>query len=122
MSKILLVEDDETLLEMYHTRLAIDGFEISLAINGEEALKILEKIEHDLILLDLMLPRVDGFTVLEKLRTSKWTNKNKPVIIFTVLAQPHDIEKAHSLGASDYIIKGAISPNEVVAKIREYLK
>lgn len=122
MAKILIVEDDETLAEMYHSRLVVDGFEISKAINGEEALKILRVLEHDLILLDIMLPKVDGLSVLEQLRSSSWPNKNKPVIIFSVLAQPQDVERARKLGANDYLVKGGVTPNEVVAKIREHLK
>lgn len=122
MAKILIIEDDEILLSMYHTRLTVDGFDISKAINGEEGLKILQEIEHDLILLDIMLPEIDGFTVLERLRNSQWPNKNKPVIVFSVLAQPHDIEKARRLGANEYLVKGNVTPKQVVEKIREQLK
>lgn len=121
-AKILMIEDDELLAKMYSTKLSMESFDVDKVFDGEEALQKLETGNYDLILLDLMLPKVDGFTVLEKLRASDWPAKAKPVIVFSNLGQESDINRARELGSSDYLIKANLTPNQVVGKIREYLK
>lgn len=120
--KILFVEDDVSLARAYQTKLTMEGFEADLAIDGQEALEKLENNEYDLILLDLILPKANGFDILKQLRASAWPTAKKPVIVFSNLGNASDITKSRDLGADDYVIKSNLSPNEMVAKIREHLK
>lgn len=120
--RIIFIEDDEMLVRAYQNKLTMEDFEVAIALDGEDALKQLQEKKFDLILLDLMLPKVDGFTILEKLRTSNWFSKNKPVVVFSNLGQESDINRAKDLGANDYLVKANLTPNQVVEKIREHLK
>jgi DNA-binding response OmpR family regulator len=122
MSRILLVEDDETLSEMYFLKFDHDGHDIDRAIDGQIALDQLKRIEYDLILLDLMLPKVNGFVVLESLRNSNWPSQTKPVVIMSNLGQYTDIEKGKKLGANEYFIKSEFLPNEIMERIKKYMK
>lgn len=121
-SKILFIEDDVMLVKAYQTKLAMEGFEVEIANDGLEAIQKLGFNDYDLILLDLMLPKMNGFDVLKQLRTSGWPAAQKPVIVFSNLGDPSDIDKAQKLGASDYVVKANLSPDQVVEKIRENLK
>jgi two-component system phosphate regulon response regulator PhoB/two-component system alkaline phosphatase synthesis response regulator PhoP len=121
MTKVLVAEDDKYLANAYRVKLTKAGFDILLVSNGEELFLELEKYNPDIILLDLMMPKVDGFIVLQTLRnTEKW--KNIPVIITSNLGQKEDIEKGMQMGATDYIVKSNISINDVVAKINANVK
>ena len=122
MVKILIVEDDKVLIEMYETRLLMEEMDVHKAIDGQEALEKLESIVYDLVLLDIMLPKVDGITILKKVRASNWPVKHKPILVFSNLGQAEDIKMALDEGATEYLIKHMITPNEVVAKIKKYLK
>jgi len=120
--KILLAEDEPFLSGMYQTKLKIAGYDINAAGDGEEALEKLDKEEFDMILLDIMMPKLNGFEVLNNIRNSK--NKklaSTPVIILTNLGQKTDIEKGLLLGANDYIVKANFTPTEVVDKIKKHL-
>lgn len=117
MKKILVAEDDKFLLNIYKTKLTKEGFEITIAEDGEEAIKILSKTRFDLIILDLMMPKKDGFQVLEYLK-----GKNIPTIIASNLGQKEDIEKGLSLGAKDYIVKSQTPLSELMKKVNTYLK
>lgn len=121
-AKLLIIEDDELLVKMYSTKCSMEGLQVDTALDGEEALEKLEKNDYDMILLDLMLPKVDGFEVLEKLRASSWPNAKKPVIVFSNLGQQSDIDRAKKLGANDYLVKANLTPNQVIEKLREYMK
>lgn len=121
-NKLLIVEDDETLVKMYSTKCSMEGLNVDTATDGQEALDKLEAGEYDMVLLDLMLPKVDGFEVLEKLRASSWPNAKKPVIVFSNLGQQSDIDRAKKLGANDYLVKANLTPNQVIEKLREYMK
>lgn len=118
--KILLIEDDPLLVKMYQTKLAMEGFEAEIAYDGEEGVKMTKDLRPDLILLDLMLPKMDGFTVLKIIKKDPQTKKI-PVIVFSNLAQSSDIEEARRLGASDYIVKAHLTPNEIVKRIKEFM-
>lgn len=120
--KILFIEDDEMLVRAYQNKLSMEGFNVSTALNGKEALKKISQENCDLILLDLMLPEVDGFTILEQLRSSNWPSAHKPVIVFSNLGQQSDIDRAKKIGADDYLVKANLTPNQVVVKIKEHLK
>lgn len=117
---ILLVEDDSFLAGMYSTKLKMEDFEVELADNGEDALKMVQKNVPDLVLLDIILPRMDGFEVLKSIKNSPKT-KDVPVILLTNLGQKKDVDKGLSLGAEDYLIKAHFMPNEVIDKIKKTL-
>lgn len=118
--KILLVEDDAFLIEMYNTKFELEKFEVLTAVNGDDGVKMVIKEMPDLVLLDILLPKLDGFGVLEQLKSNQKT-KNIPIILLTNLGQKEDVKKGLELGASDYLIKAHFMPSEVVKKIREVL-
>jgi len=114
---VLLVDDDLTLREMYEERLKAEGFNIVQATNGEEALQKAQEIKPNIILLDIMMPKVNGFDVLKELKSSDEL-KDIPVIILTALIQDVDRVQGKKLGAADYIVKSETMPGEVIAKIK----
>jgi len=117
-TRVLLVDDDITLLDMYKERLQMAGYEIITASNGEEALsKATETLPH-VILLDVMMPKINGFDTLNILKSTAET-KDIPVIILTALTQDNHRQKGMSDGASDYVVKSEVMPKEVVAKIEK---
>ncbi len=120
-AKILIVEDDIPLRDMYKTRLKYEGYEVSVASDGEEALEKAVKEQPDVILLDIMMPKVSGFDVLDILKNTK-TTRNIPVIIMTVLEQESNKVKGLVAGAEDYLIKSQSMPQDVINKIKEVLK
>jgi|SRR5579864_1116935 len=122
-AKILLVEDEPFLSGMYQTKLKIEGYDVVTARDGEEALQKLAEEKFNIVLLDIMMPLLNGFETLETIRKS--SNKalaKTPVIILTNLGQKSDIEKGLLLGANDYIVKANFTPAEVVDKIKKHLK
>lgn len=124
MAKILLVEDDQILAEMYQTKFDIAGFEVKVAVNGEDCLKILQKYTPDLILLDILMPKVNGFQVLKEIK-KKSILRQIPVILLTNLGETEvdmNQELAEALGVSDYLIKSRHTPEEIVAKVIQVLR
>ncbi|GBE17240.1 phosphate regulon transcriptional regulatory protein PhoB [bacterium BMS3Abin15] len=118
---ILLIEDDAFVSDVYQTKLSHEGFEISMAENGIKAMERLEKITPDIILLDIVMPYMDGKEVLKRLKKDKkW--ENIPVIILTNLSQKEEVEELLEKGADDYLIKSHFTPSEVVGKIKSLLK
>ena len=120
LKKILIVEDDPELLELYKTKLDLEGFETFIAANGEIGFRITKSETPDVILLDIIMPKVDGYTMLEKLKKDKQTGKI-PVIIFSNLSQKEEIEKGFKLGASDFIIKTSVTPQELTDQVKNFL-
>lgn len=118
---ILLVDDDLTLREMYGERLKTEGFEIVQATNGAEAIQKAKEIKPAIVLLDIMMPKVNGFDVLKMMRADP-DLKNVPVIVLTALIQDVDRIQGKKLGATDYIVKSETMPGEVIAKIHGALK
>jgi DNA-binding response OmpR family regulator len=118
--KILLVEDDDALASVYQTRLAAEGFELKRVPNGEDALASALEYKPDLILLDVMMPKVSGFDVLDILRNTPETTNIK-VIMLTALSQDSDRERAESLGVDDYLVKSQVVIADVVAKVKQHL-
>lgn len=119
--KILIVEDEAALLYALKAELTHNGFEILEAMDGEKGLKILEEQRPDIIILDLLLPGIDGFEVLRRIK-SKDETKNIPVIILTNLGDPESIEKGKKLGADDYLIKTDYSLEDVIKKLKNLIK
>jgi DNA-binding response OmpR family regulator len=120
LKKILLVEDDDALAAVYQTRLEAEGFNIKRVPNGEEALASALAYKPDLILLDVMMPKVSGFDVLDILRNTPET-ANMKIIMLTALSQESDKERAHSLGVDDYLVKSQVVIADVVDRIRHHL-
>jgi len=118
--KILLVEDDDGLANVYVTRLQAEGFNVKRVPNGEDALATAIQFRPDLILLDVMMPKVSGFDVLDILRNTPETN-NVKVIMLTALSQDSDKERATQLGADDYLVKSQVVIADVVDRIRHHL-
>ncbi len=117
---ILIVEDDDNLASVYQTRLEAEGFATKRVPNGEDALQAALATKPDLILLDVMMPKVSGFDVLDILRNTPETVEVK-VIMLTALSQEADVEKAKSLGVNEYLVKSQVVIADVVDKIKEHL-
>jgi len=121
MKKILIIEDDSFLSEMYSTKLIQEGFETEVAVDGKQGLEKIKNIKPDLVLLDIVLPKMDGFEILENIKKDSKL-KDIPVVLLTNLGQKNEIEKGLSLGADEYIIKAHFTPTAVVVKVKEILK
>jgi len=119
-NKILLVEDSKVVQQMYRNKLIFEQFNVLTADNGMEAIKILSQEKPDLILLDLMMPIMDGYKVLQVVKTDPRL-ANIPVLVFSAKGQSEEVEKALNLGAAGYIVKATTKPNEVVEQIRKVL-
>jgi len=118
--KILFIEDEKSLQEILGQALKQNGFEVKEALNGQDGLDLVEKFGPDLILLDLILPKINGFEVLEKIKSSEKT-KNIPVIILTNLENSADIQRVLELGAFDYLVKSNYSLNKIINKVKGVL-
>ena len=121
MNKILIVEDDTFISRMYEAKLSSLGYQVKIAENGQDGLRLIKEWLPDLVLLDLILPILDGFEFLKQIKADN-NLKNIPIIVLSNLDQKENIEKGISLGASDYIIKAQFTPSEVVEKIEKCLK
>lgn len=119
--KILIVEDDEVLIEMYKMKFNEEGFDVNVAKDGVSGLDCAEKDLPQIILLDIILPKLDGFALLEELKKGAKT-KDVPVILLSNLGQDSDKEKGEKLGAIDYCVKSDFTPMQLVEKMRNYLK
>jgi len=118
---ILIIEDDRFLRDLIVHKVTKEGFNVSVAVDGEEGIKKIKEEKPDLVLLDLILPSMDGFEVLSKIREDASLN-SLPVIILSNLGQREDVEKGMKLGAVDYLIKAHFTPGEIIYKIRTHLK
>jgi two-component system, OmpR family, alkaline phosphatase synthesis response regulator PhoP len=119
--KILLVEDDQMISGMYKIKFQQAGYEVVIAENGKDAIEMAADINPDIILLDIILPMVDGFGALEAIKKEP-KSKNVPVIMLTNLGTDEDIAKGKELGATDYLVKASLTPGEVLGKIEQYFK
>lgn len=120
MQNILIVEDDKFLRDLIVRKLTREGYKVSEAIDGEEGLKKIKAEKPGLVLLDLILPGVDGFEVLAAIKNSPELLKI-PVLIISNLGQEEDVKRALGLGAVDYIIKAHFTPNEIVEKVKSII-
>ena len=118
--RILLVEDDDALASVYQTRLEAEGFNVKRVPNGEDALAGAIEFHPDLILLDVMMPKVSGFDVLDILRNTPET-ANAKIVMLTALSQESDQERARSLGVDDYMVKSQVVIADVVERIKHHL-
>lgn len=121
MKSILLVDDDLTLREMYAERLKAEGFVVEMAQDGEEALAKVKDLNPCVILLDIMMPKINGLDVLKKLKEDDAT-KPIPVLVLTALIQDKDRMESVTRGADGYIVKSETMPGEVIQKIKDVLE
>ncbi|PIR92332.1 response regulator [Candidatus Falkowbacteria bacterium CG10_big_fil_rev_8_21_14_0_10_44_15] len=119
--KILIIEDDATISSMYQSSLEKDGYTVIIAADGERGWQLASTQLPNLILLDIILPKLDGFSVLDKLQHDPKT-KNIPVIMLTNLGQDEDKERGKKLHAADYWVKADFTPTQVSDKIKNYIK
>lgn len=123
MAKIMLVEDDGILVEMYQAKFELEGHQVMVATNGEECLELLQENHPDIILLDILMPKLNGFHVLKEIKKQP-DLRNIPVILLTNLGEAEvdmNHELASALGVSDYLIKSHHTPDEVVDKVMRTL-
>lgn len=118
---ILVIEDEEMLSSMYKTKLEQDGYKVIVAQDGLEGLNYAKNNKVDLIALDIIMPQIDGFTVLEELKKDKRC-KDVPVVMLTNLGTEEDIKKGKNLGAIDYLVKAELTPAEISSKISTFFK
>ena len=118
--KILLVEEDDSLANVYLARLEVEGFNVKRVPNGEDALASAIEYKPDLILLDVMMPKVSGFDALDILRNTPET-ANIKIIMLTALSQDNDKARADQLGADDYLVKSQVVIADVVDRIKQHL-
>lgn len=119
MKKILLIEDDAFLVDIYKTKLKEAGFEVSVAFDGEEGFKKAKEEKPDLVLLDLVLPGMDGWEFLKKAKNENLSNLK--IVILSNLGQKEEVEKGANLGAVKYLVKSHYAPSEVVEEVKKVL-
>ena len=119
--KVLIVEDEKMLADMYTTKFSMEGFDAANAPDGLAGLAKAKEMAPDIILLDVIMPKLDGFGALKEIRQDA-ALKDVPVILLTNLGQDEDIKKGKKLGATDYFVKANHTPAEVVAKVQSVLK
>ena len=120
MTKILVAEDDKLLANAYKVKLTREGYEVLSVADGDELVANIEKFDPDIIVLDLIMPKTDGFMILDYLKTSeRW--KNVPVLVSSNLSQSEDIVRVTKLGADDYIVKTDLSMKVLGEKIKALL-
>lgn len=120
MKKILLVEDDPFLIDIYSSRLSQENLNVKVAKDGEESLKMLEKEDFDILILDIVLPKMSGWEVLEKLPKNK--KEKMKILVFSNVEDEEDIKRAKELGVKEYLLKYNYTPSEVVNIIKNLLK
>jgi DNA-binding response OmpR family regulator len=118
--KILIVEDDLALAQVYKSRLELEGFVVQHAPDGEKGLMTAVEFKPDLILLDVMMPKINGFDTLDIIRTTPQL-RGIHVIILTALGQAKDMERAQKLGADEYLVKSQVVIGDVVARVKHHL-
>ena len=118
--KVLLVDDTEFYLKAYKMKLVADGYEVGTAANGVEAIKAVATDRPDIILLDLMMPVMDGFKVLQVIKDDPNLNQI-PVVVFSAKGNTDEVVKAMSAGATDFLVKATTTPNKVVEKIHQII-
>jgi len=118
MEKLIIIEDEETLLNLLEKKLNQEGYEVDIAKNGEEGLEKIRSNKPDLILLDIVMPKMGGFEVMEILRKDEELKKI-PIIIISNSGQPVELGRAKELGVVDWLIKTDFDPQEVVDKVKK---
>jgi len=118
--KILLIEDEEIMIDLLQRKITQEGYEIRVARNGEEGLAAMKEKKPDLVLLDIIMPKMEGFEVMEHMQADK-DLKKIPVIVISNSGQPVEIDRAQKMGARDWLIKTEFDPQEVIEKIKKQI-
>ncbi len=118
--RIAIIEDDIAIVQMYQMKFEAEGYEVAFAEDGEQGLKLIEEFQPDIVLLDLMMPVMNGDDVLKKLRKEDW-GKDLKVIILTNMGESEAPDEMEELGVEEYIVKSDLTPKEVAAKIKQAL-
>jgi DNA-binding response OmpR family regulator len=122
-ARILLIEDDQFLRELMVTKLKREGFTVLVAVDGREGAAMIQAERPQLVLLDIILPGLDGFSVLQQTRSSADTQiATTPIVLLSNLGQDSDVQKGRQLGATDYLIKANLTIDEIIKKVRKYIK
>jgi len=119
--RVLFVEDDPTVAEMYRLKLELDGYQVIMAKDGEEGLRLANEVHPDIVFLDIRLPKVDGFAVLEGLRACEGT-RNTPVVILSNYGEQELVERGLRLGALEYLIKSQTTPANLSRGVEGWLR
>jgi len=119
--RVLFVEDDPTVAQMYRLKLELDGYQVVMAKDGEEGLKLAAKLKPDIIFLDIRLPKMGGLDVLERLRQANET-KHTPVVILSNYGERELVERGLKLGALEYLIKSQTTPARLSSGVEGWLK
>jgi CheY-like chemotaxis protein len=120
MKKILIAEDDFFIRDIYSRVFSLSGYEVQVAVDGADALEKIKAQPYDMILLDIMMPKMTGIDVLRNLRSQESSAKNTPVFIITNLGQQNVIEEAFKMGMDGYIIKSQVTPQQIVGEINNF--
>ncbi|MBD3208043.1 MAG: response regulator [Candidatus Nealsonbacteria bacterium] len=118
--KVLLVEDEKIMINLLEKKLSQEGYDVSVATNGEDGLKQVKEMKPDVVLLDIIMPKMGGFEVMEKMNDDSELAKI-PVIIISNSGQPVELGKAKELGAKDWLIKTEFDPQEVIRKVKKQI-
>lgn len=119
--KILIIEDDPLISKMYSEKLARDGYQTEVAENGEDGIEKMKKSPPDLLILDIMMPKMGGIEVIDAMKQD--TNLEKiPIIVLSNLSESPDIEKAKKRGVQEYLVKSDLDPEDVTNTVKKYLK
>jgi len=121
MKKILIIEDEKILVDMYKSKLEANNFEVISAFSSEEGIKILRKEKPDLVILDILLPKENGITFLEKIEKIKIMPGIR-IVVFSNYDDPETKKKVFKLGVEDYLIKTQFTPREFLEKVKEYFR
>jgi CheY-like chemotaxis protein len=120
MKKILLIEDEEIMIELLQKKLINEGYDVSVARDGEEGLKKAREVRPDIVLSDIVMPKKGGFEVIEEIKKDP-DLKNIPIIVISNSGQPVEIDRAQRLGACDWLIKTEFDPQEVIEKVKKQI-
>lgn len=120
MTKIAIIEDDQTISQMYRMKFQSDGFDVQMASNGRLGVALVEEFGPDIVLLDLQMPEMDGAEALTEIRKHDW-GKDIPVIILTNMGEEESPATLKKLGVESYIVKADLTPSQVVARVKETL-
>jgi CheY-like chemotaxis protein len=118
--KILIIEDEEIMVTLLQKKLTGEGYEISVARDGNEGIRAMKEVKPDLILLDIIMPKMGGFEVMGEMSKDKELKKI-PVIVISNSGQPVELDRAQKLGAKDWLIKTEFDPQEVVDKVKKQI-
>lgn len=120
MVKIAIIEDDLAIAQMYRLKFEAEGYKVEIAANGKLGLELCEEMQPDMILLDLMMPEMNGDEMLEKMRKADW-GKKPQVIILTNVSEQEAPDRLKDLGVVDYVVKAEMTPSQVAAMVKEKL-